>query len=98
MMSLDALNEEGSIEPVAGGASAETDATLRDMRTALAQLPAEQRQVVLLVGLEQLTYAEAADVLEIPIGTVMSRLSRGRDRLRQLLDESTAGPSLRRVK
>jgi RNA polymerase sigma-70 factor, ECF subfamily len=98
MMSLDALNEEGSIEPAAGSASAETDAALSDMRTALTQLPVEQRQVVLLVGLEQMTYAEAADVLEIPIGTVMSRLSRGRDRLRQLLDESAGGLGLRRVK
>jgi RNA polymerase sigma-70 factor (ECF subfamily) len=99
MASLDALNEDGSAEPVAGGASAETDATLHDMNAALAQLPMEQRQVVLLVGLEQLTYAEAAEALEIPIGTVMSRLSRGRDRLRQLLDERGSGRNgLRRVK
>ena len=98
MVSLDALNEEGSIEPVAGSASAETDAMLRDVRVALTQLPVEQRQVVLLVGLEQLTYAEAAEVLEVPIGTVMSRLSRGRDRLRQILDEGAGGPGLRRVK
>jgi RNA polymerase sigma-70 factor (ECF subfamily) len=69
------------------------------MSSALAQLPMEQRQVVLLVGLEQLTYAEAAEVLEVPIGTVMSRLSRGRDRLRQLLDEGSDGHNgLRRVK
>jgi len=99
MASLDALNEEGNAEPVASNASAETSATLREMSSALAQLPVEQRQVVLLVGLEQLTYAEAADVLEIPIGTVMSRLSRGRDRLRQLLDEGSDGQNgLRRVK
>jgi RNA polymerase sigma-70 factor (ECF subfamily) len=99
MASLDALNEDGHLDPVASNASAETDAALRDMRNALAQLPVEQRQVVLLVGLEQLTYAEAAEVLEVPIGTVMSRLSRGRDRLRQLLDEGTGGHNgLRRVK
>ena len=72
---------------------------LFSMSSALAQLPMEQRQVVLLVGLEQLTYAEAAEALEVPIGTVMSRLSRGRDRLRQLLDERGSGRNgLRRVK
>ena len=98
MASLDAMNEEGGVDPVASSASAETDATLREMGAALGQLPLEQRQVVLLVGLEQLTYAEAAVALEIPIGTVMSRLSRGRDRLRQLLDEGSGHNSLLRVK
>ena len=99
MASLDALNEESNVEPAASSASAETDAALREMQSALARLPVEQRQVVLLVGLEQFTYAEAAEVLEVPIGTVMSRLSRGRDRLRQLLDEEPGGHgALRRVK
>lgn len=58
---------------------------LRDLDSALAQLPHEQRTVLLLVGLEQFTYEEAARVLQIPIGTVMSRLSRGRERLRAVL-------------
>lgn len=58
---------------------------LRDLDSALAQLPNDQRAVLLLVGLEQLTYEEAARVLEVPIGTVMSRLSRGRERLRAVL-------------
>ncbi len=62
---------------------------LRDLDTALAQLPHEQRSVLLLVGLEQFTYEEAAQVLEIPIGTVMSRLSRGRERLRAVLAGGT---------
>ena len=47
-------------------------------------LPKEQREVVLLVGLEGMSYGEAAQVLGVPIGTVMSRLSRGREALRQL--------------
>ncbi|MDZ7653495.1 MAG: RNA polymerase sigma factor [Burkholderiaceae bacterium] len=83
------------------GASAETRAALRDLQRALARLPDEQREVVLLVGLEQLSYAEAATALGVPIGTVMSRLSRGRERLRQLLNESpdaTGSGGLRRIK
>jgi RNA polymerase sigma-70 factor (ECF subfamily) len=55
--------------------------------------------VVLLVGLEQFSYAEAAGVLGVPFGTVMSRLARGRERLRQLLEEgSPERHGLRRVK
>jgi RNA polymerase sigma-70 factor (ECF subfamily) len=58
---------------------------LRDLNKALRQLPAEQREVVLLVGLEQMSYEEAAKVLNVPIGTVMSRLSRGREQLRAMM-------------
>lgn len=57
-----------------------------DLLAALARLPVEQRQPLLLVTLEQLTYAECADVLHIPVGTVMSRISRARTALRDLLD------------
>jgi RNA polymerase sigma-70 factor, ECF subfamily len=64
---------------------------------ALAHLPEEQRQVVLLVGLEEMSYQEAATVLAIPIGTVMSRLHRGRERLRETLTGASGTP-LRRVK
>lgn len=70
-----------------------------EVSAALQKLPEEQREALLLVGLEGLSYAETADVLGVPIGTVMSRLSRGRDRLRKLLDRGTVEPpSLRRVK
>jgi len=58
---------------------------LRDLDAALRCLPAEQREVLLLVGLEQLSYAETSQALGVPIGTVMSRLSRGRERLRALM-------------
>src|SRR5262245_48328370 len=71
---------------------------LRDLETALARMPEEQRVVLLLVGLEQFTYDEAAQILEIPIGTVMSRLSRGRERLRSLLSGDTNVTSLKVVK
>ncbi|MBN8929042.1 MAG: RNA polymerase subunit sigma [Rhodospirillales bacterium 69-11] len=68
----------------------------RDLMRALAQLPEEQRSVLLLVSVEDLSYAETATVLDVPIGTVMSRLSRARERLRQLTDGER--PPLRRVK
>jgi RNA polymerase sigma-70 factor, ECF subfamily len=58
---------------------------IRDLEAALARLPEEQRAVVLLVGLEQFTYEETARVLGVPTGTVMSRLSRARERLRLML-------------
>jgi RNA polymerase sigma-70 factor (ECF subfamily) len=59
---------------------------LRDLDRALGRLPEEQRQVLLLVGLEGMRYEEVAMVLDVPVGTVRSRLSRGRDMLRQLMD------------
>jgi RNA polymerase sigma-70 factor, ECF subfamily len=59
---------------------------LRDLDRAMAKLPEEQRQVLLLVGLEGMRYEEVAAVLDVPVGTVRSRLSRGRDMLRHLLD------------
>jgi len=70
----------------------------RDMVRGLNQLPVEQRAVILLISVEDLSYAEAASVLGIPIGTVMSRLARGRERLRQLVDEGGVRAPLRRVK
>ncbi len=57
---------------------------LRDLERAIAQLPEEQRSVVLLVGLEGMRYEEVAAVLDVPVGTIRSRLSRGREALRRL--------------
>ena len=70
----------------------------RDLLRGLNALPVEQRSVILLVSVEDLSYADAASVLGVPVGTVMSRLARGRERLRQLTDETVARPVLRRVK
>jgi len=74
----------------------------RDLLDALAQLPDEQRTVLLLVTVEELSYADAAQVLGVPIGTIMSRLSRARERLAKLMsaEPRTARPSphLRSVK
>jgi RNA polymerase sigma-70 factor, ECF subfamily len=65
---------------------------LHDVDKALRTLPLEQREVVLLVVVEQLTYGEVSRALDIPIGTVMSRLSRARERLRQLLGGQAVVP------
>lgn len=58
---------------------------VRDLERAIAALPAAQREVLLLVALEDLSYEETARVLGIPIGTVMSRLARARERVRALM-------------
>jgi len=55
---------------------------LRDLDLAIRRLPPEQREVLLLVALEDMSYGEAARTLDIPIGTVMSRLARAREKLR----------------
>ena len=71
-------------------------ARLRDLERALSRLSDEHREVILLVGLEELSYRETAAVLDVPVGTVMSRLSRGRERLRTLMEEGDQ-PILRSV-
>nr|MBP6647898.1 RNA polymerase sigma factor [Burkholderiaceae bacterium] len=60
-----------------------------DLQRCLLLLPADQRAVLLLVTLEDMAYEDVARVLGIPIGTVMSRLSRARARLRELMDGSS---------
>ncbi len=70
-----------TIAPNAGAAL-----ELRDLKRAINALPEEQRQIILLVGLEGMRYEEVAVVLNIPIGTVRSRLSRGRETLRRLME------------
>ena len=63
---------------------------LRDLERGLAGIAVEQRQVILLVGLEGMHYEEVAQILAVPIGTVRSRLSRGRHSLRKLMDMAPA--------
>lgn len=81
-----------SAPPMAIPATQQERLEIRDLSRALARLPEEQRQVVLLVGLEGMSYRDVADVLEIPVGTVMSRLSRGREALRRLMAGDSAAP------
>lgn len=72
------------------------------VRAAVARLPLGQRQVLTLVDLEEFGYADVAGILDIPVGTVMSRLSRARASLKHMLEtaqqQSAAQPQLRRVK
>jgi len=72
-----------------------------DVLAAVAQLPDEQRSVLLLVSVEDVSYADAARILDIPIGTVMSRLARARARLLKLVEEQaqpvSGRPYLRRI-
>jgi RNA polymerase sigma-70 factor, ECF subfamily len=70
---------------------------LRDLDRALQRLPPEQREVLLLVAVEELSYAEVAAVAGVPIGTVMSRLSRARARLRAELDQNGAQQPVGRI-
>ena len=98
----DALTQETKLPGIDGGQHSVLEH--RDLLRAFAALPEEQRAVLLLVGVEDLSYQEAARVLGVPIGTVMSRLSRGRERLRRSihgeLDENSRhySAALQRVK
>jgi RNA polymerase sigma-70 factor (ECF subfamily) len=79
---------ESELPQMTGGQDAALEH--RDLLRAFAALPEEQRSVLLLVGVDDLSYEQAARVLGVPIGTVMSRLSRGRERLRQFLNRDPA--------
>ena len=71
---------------------------VRDLDRAIARLPADQRAVLLLVTLEEMSYEEVARTLGIPIGTVMSRLSRAREKLRAMMLGQTPSTKLKLVK
>jgi len=64
----------------------ELNLELYDLEYALQQLPHEQREVLLLVGLEGMRYQEVSDIIGIPVGTVMSRLYRAREKLRNIME------------
>jgi RNA polymerase sigma-70 factor (ECF subfamily) len=90
----DVLTEETELPGIEGGQNSALEH--RDLLRAVSALPEEQRSVLLLIAVEDLSYEEAARVLGVPIGTVMSRLSRGRERLRQLLCGDIDGNNPRR--
>lgn len=78
-------SEEVLEQAVAGGLPVPEQITDEEMLAALAQVPQDFRTVVLLIDVEEFSYKEAAGILNVPMGTVMSRLSRGRRLLRELL-------------
>lgn len=90
------LAEEGTVEPEPEGNDDPEEIVLSqivddDLRRALDELPPDFRIVVQLVDVEEMSYKEAADVLDIPLGTVMSRLHRARARLRKSLQGTPLG-------
>lgn len=83
---------------LAGTADAGAAAQVRDLERGLAGLSPEHREVLLMVGLEDMSYEEVSRALGVPMGTVMSRLSRARERLRRHLDGEPAPAGLKVVK
>ncbi|MFA9216308.1 MAG: RNA polymerase sigma factor [Sphingomonadaceae bacterium] len=92
---LDAAATDALADP---GPEPSARLALRDLDLALAQLPPEQRSVLLLVALEDMSYEQVAATLQIPLGTVMSRLSRGRERLRLLMAGQAVPATLKVIK
>ncbi|NHZ80195.1 sigma-70 family RNA polymerase sigma factor [Massilia sp. CCM 8695] len=90
------LNED-TLMPIAPGSPA-SGLELRDMESALRGLPDEQREILLLVALEEMSYDDVAQTLKIPIGTVMSRLSRAREKMRANMEGRTCVAPLKVVK
>jgi len=90
------LDEEATDVPVRATQADQLE--IMDLESALRQVPEEQRQILLLVALEEMSYADIAALLGIPVGTVMSRLSRGRERLRQVMDGRQPTANLRVVR
>ena len=78
--------------------SVEREQLARSTLDAMAQLPVEQRSLLLWISVEGLSYREVAEILEVPIGTVMSRLSRARQALRRLSEGEILAPPLRLLK
>jgi RNA polymerase sigma factor (sigma-70 family) len=92
----DVLDEDTPMPPIR--AVQNDGLELRDLESALRTLPDEQREILLLVALEEMTYDEVAATLGLPIGTVMSRLSRARQRLRAQMEGRSVASRLKVVK
>jgi RNA polymerase sigma-70 factor (ECF subfamily) len=88
----DLAGDEGAVAP-----AQEDRLSVTAIAEALDRLVPQHREVIVLVGLEEMSYRDVAEILGVPLGTVMSRLSRAREQLRQIL-EDRGSPVLRRVK
>jgi RNA polymerase sigma-70 factor (ECF subfamily) len=95
-LSTESLSEETPMPTTTDTLS--TRLELRDMETALRQLPSEQRELLLLVALEGMSYDEVSQTLNIPKGTVMSRLSRAREKLRASMEGRRHSTTIKVVK
>ena len=95
-LSMHAIDD---IENEAPTRATQSDALeVRDLESALAQIPDDQREILMLVALEEMSYAEISTLLNIPVGTVMSRLSRGREKLRVIMEGNMPATKLRVVR
>lgn len=97
--------EEGPLDPESPAGPRQAEAQVdhvmvKEVLAALGSLDDTQREVLILVAVDGLSYAEVAGILDVPLGTVMSRLARGRERLRRLLagGDTNGAPTLRRIK
>ena len=100
-VSLDAMREDQGFDPKDHGpgvyAQLEEKERKRLLREALAQLPAEMRQMIVLRDVEGMSYEEVAKALDMPLGTVKSRISRAREKLSKILKHSSVLFSSRSV-
>lgn len=89
--------DNNNIDHISTPPAQEARLELRELEQALFELPEDQRSVILLVGVEGLTYADAAEIVGVPVGTVRSRLSRAREALRLTLSpDNVEAPASRR--
>ena len=88
----DLMDGEGSVPP-----EQENQMAVGSVSQALDRLSPQHREVIVLVGLEEMSYRDVSEILGVPVGTIMSRLSRAREHMRQLLEER-GHTGLRRVK
>ena len=90
---LDGDGDAGAAWQLPVRAPQQAHVELLEVMRELSRLPPEQREVLVLAAVEEMRYEEIARILSIPVGTVMSRLSRAREKLRRSVSESPGGPA-----